>query len=134
MPHSTRSGSKEKGVHELSIGVGPVVNNASAGVGIVMFALIADGPKGNSLDESTAGQQVEDLPHDLAGPCEIPRHGLAGRKAQTPLVGGLAIVAELEEINIGEMEISQVCQDGVRELKVIASGFRSCRNGSLVGN
>lgn len=71
-----------------------------------MLALVADGAKGNSLDESTAGQQVEDLPHGLAGPREIPRHGLAGRKAQTSLVGGVAIVAELEEINIGETEIS----------------------------
>ena len=105
--------------------------SSSVVVGIV---LVADGTNGDSLDESATGQEVKDLPDELAGPEEVAWEGLAlakGALALGALGGGILVVSESEERDVGELEVGQVGEDVVGELE--SGGLLDVGNGLSSG-
>lgn len=106
----------------LGRGLGPLVEDLLAlGLIVVAAVLVADSTKRHRLDERAARHEVEDLPDGLGGP-----EGVAGvRLALGAALAALAalsgafsdLVAESEEVDVGELEVGQVGEDVVGELE-----------------
>lgn len=107
----------------LSRGLGPVRQELVAlGLVIVAAVLVAHSADRDGLNQRIARQQVEDLPHDLGGPEEIARVRLAPVEQRALGCGGLILVTELEEGDVGEVELGQVGEDVVSELEALRIG------------
>lgn len=93
-----------------------------------MLALVASSTKGNSLDQGTSAEDVEDLPDELARVQEVARQALAlGLEVERALLGG--VIVKVKERNVAEVKIRQVGQSIVGQLKVLKAGEQGARVG-----
>lgn len=97
----------------------PVVEKSLALSSVVDTAgLIANGANRNGLDQSTAGEEIKDLPYQLGWPEEVTREGLASGGTEETLLecGGVALGSKVEELNVAELKFREVGQDAIGQL------------------
>lgn len=110
----------------LGLGLRPVFENVIALCNVVVLAvLVADGADGDGLDERTASQEVKNLPDRLDGPEEVAGIGLAAVEERS-LRG--TVVRELEERDVAQLVVRQICKDSIREMEITAHQLASRSN------
>ena len=97
--------------------LGPVVKEVLAFGSIVMLVVrVADGANGNGLDDGAPGQQVQDSPNQGGGPQRIAGEGLAPGRGEA-LRRRVTLVIEGKEVDVAELQVGEVRQDGIGQLK-----------------
>lgn len=106
----------------LSGGLVPVVEKELTLGRIIVLTLITSRAIRHSLDQPAAGEEIKDLPDALARVEQIAGVGLA--LGRTLLIPGNILIVETEELNVRQVEISEVGDDIFGQLDSLVLGGR----------
>lgn len=83
---------------------------------ILRPVLVADGSRRRTLDQGTAGQEIQQTPDPIAGPEKVAGQLLAPAGAGAERASGNSRVGKIKESDVGQVEVGQVADDIGRQL------------------
>lgn len=111
-----------KGFGLLDRRISPLIGDVLATGGVIVAKVIkARSANRHCLGDGESGKEIEDAPYCLVRPEEVPGIGLAlvegAGRSRTLLPGGSGV--KVKEGDVGEGEVREVSQNGVRQLDAL---------------